>query len=219
MARSLKERKETAIEAVVRQFLASDHAKVEVVTVAVGAKVSRRSSVKAPRLRFDRVVLSLFGRLREALQSGIPKGVTVVVTVTAPIRLASKTAVALEESIRALVGKRSTRRRLEGTIHGNEIQIRVMKSAAKTSTSNFAGFVHNRDSDPGVLFEMVDSLLRGLAVVKRGRTRRSGERWLVVAIEGAPTLLETYRRVCEQLFAGADFQRIVLVHADGRVVT
>jgi hypothetical protein len=218
MARNLKERKEAGAEAVVRQFLASSHAAVEVTTVTVGAKASRRSSVKAPRLRFDRVVLRLLGRLREVLQDSLPSAVTVVVTVTAPIRLAGKTGVALEEGIRALLRNRSSRGRLEDTIHGNGIRIRVLKSAAKSATSRLVGFVHNRDSDPGVLFDMVESLLRGIAAAKHGRRRASGERWLVVALEDESSLTKTYRHVCDQLFAETDFARVILVDAEGRLV-
>src|SRR5579862_5435604 len=49
------------------------------------------------RLRFDKVATRLLERLQGALGQTVPDGIAVLVTVTAPIRLASKTAAALEE--------------------------------------------------------------------------------------------------------------------------
>ena len=49
------------------------------------------------RLRFDKVALRLVGGLKAALASVVPEGETVVFTISAPIRLPAKTAVALEQ--------------------------------------------------------------------------------------------------------------------------
>ena len=73
---------------------------------AIGQKVAERGDLARPRLRFDRVVLRLVGGLRAALSELVPDGVAVVLTVTAPIRLPSKTATALEGRIRDCLARR-----------------------------------------------------------------------------------------------------------------
>jgi hypothetical protein len=176
----------------------------------------RRFRPKPPRLRFDRVVVGVLGRLRAALAERVPRGATAVVTITAPMRLASRTAATLEEMIGRPVRARSARQPLRKTVHGNQIRIQIMRSSG-TSTSPLAGFVHNRDSDPGILFDLTRALLRV------GAARRtpgfSGGRWLVIATEHERAWIPTYRHACSQLFGRADFQRIVLASAAGDVST
>ena len=53
----------------------------------------RPEAVK-PRLRFDKVALRLVADMAVAVREASPTGVIVIVTVTAPIRLASRTAAA-----------------------------------------------------------------------------------------------------------------------------
>jgi hypothetical protein len=45
-----------------------------------------------PRLRFDKVATRLIERLQATLGETVPDGTTVLLTITAPIRLPSKTA-------------------------------------------------------------------------------------------------------------------------------
>jgi hypothetical protein len=223
---SLKERHLAAVTSVAKHLnatvaqgadtraavLVAGRKRIPVNIVTIESRVPRGSRLKPPRLRFDRVVLRLLERLRTALQDAVPRGVTVVVTVTAPIRQWSKTATKVEEGVRALLGKRSRHAGLTDTINGNEVQVRLMRGG-KTSTSRLAGFVHNRDSDPAPLFDLAQTLL------ERTRKGLSGESWLVLAIEDEPSWLETYRHVCSQLFAQADLHRVVLVGRNGAVST
>jgi hypothetical protein len=191
--------------------------RIAVEATAADSQVSRSSRNTAPRLRFDRVALGLLERLRAAVRARALNGATVV-TITAPIRLPSRTAATLEESIQLLVGRTSARRQLTTTVHGNRVRIAILQAGRK-SGSKLIGFVHNRDSDPQVLFELTSSLLRRIGTVQRSRAGFSGERWLVVAYEEGPQWIPTYRHICSQLVGGRDFQRILLVGADGRVST
>jgi hypothetical protein len=229
--RSSSELERAAIMAVARHFRASlEHGadprdacliiagkKIAVEVTAPGVALFRRSRPKPPRLRFDRVVVGLLGRLRAALTERVPPGATAVVTITAPIRLASRTAAMLEEMIGALLRGRSGRRPLRKTVNGNQIRIQIMRRGG-TSTSPLAGFVHNRDSDPGVLFDLTHALLR-IGSARHSRTGFSRDRWLVIATEQERAWIPTYRHACSELFARADFQRIVLVSAAGDVST
>lgn len=192
--------------------------------VFLDSRVARRAGAKAPRLRFDRVVLSVLGRLRARLDDVVPRGVTVVVTITAPILLAAKTTAVLEERIPKLLGKRGARLgRFTGTVHGNQVQIRFMRSSGRTTAAKLAGFVHNRDSDPSVLFDSIGALLRQIDAGERTSSRagpraaRSANRWLVVASNDEPSWVKTYKHVCAQLFAQTQFERILFVDADLRV--
>jgi hypothetical protein len=229
--RSLSELERAAMMSVARHFRASlEHGadprdayliiagkRIAVEVTAPGAGVFRRSRPKPPRLRFDRVVVGLLGRLRAALTGRVPQGAAAVVTITAPIRLASRTAAVLEETIGALPRARSGRPPLRKTVNGNQIRAQIMRSGG-TSRSPLAGFVHNRDSDPGVLFDLTRALLR-IGSTRRSRPGFSGDRWLVIATEQERAWIPTYRHACSELFAPADFQRIVLVGAAGEVST
>ena len=177
----------------------------------------RRSRPKAPRLRFDRVVVRLLGRLRVAVATRLPQGTTAVVTVTAPIRLASRTAAVLEEMIRTLPRARSGPRPVRKTINGNQVRIQIMRSGG-TSRAPLAGFVHNPDTDTSLLFGLTRALLR-VGARSNSRAGFSGARWLVIVTEHERAWISTYRHACSELFARGDFQRIVLVSAAGAVST
>lgn len=190
--------------------------RVAVEVTAPEAGRLHRSRPQAPRLRFDRVVVRLLGRLRVALAARVPRGTTAVVTVTAPIRLAARTAAALEEMIGTLP-RASARRPLRKTINGNQVRIQIMRSGS-TSKAPLAGFVHNPDTPTSTLFDLTRALLR---VGARSNTRKgfSGARWLVIVTEHERAWIPTYRHACSELFARADFQRIVLVSAAGEIST
>src|SRR5215467_14055812 len=78
---------------------------VEIVTLE--SRDTGRTNSAKPRLRFDKVVTRLMERLQAAVREIVPDGTTVLLTVTAPIRLASKTAAALEDKIQNLLKRRS----------------------------------------------------------------------------------------------------------------
>jgi len=110
------------------------------------------------RLRFDRVALRFVHDMRFALEGVVPYDRTLVFTVTAPIRLASKTAAAIEEKVRGGLMRRPAQLELSETTDGNQIRVRLVKGASNRAT--VIGFVHNPDSDPEILFDAVQSLLR-----------------------------------------------------------
>jgi hypothetical protein len=112
---------------------------------------------------------------------------------------------------------RSARRPVRKTVNGNQIRVQIMRSGGR-SKSPLAGFVHNRDSDPGILFDLTRALLR-IGSSRHSLTGFSGDRWLVIATEQERAWIPAYRHACSELFARGDFQRIVLVSAAGEVST
>ncbi|HEV2678689.1 MAG TPA: hypothetical protein VGV37_29445 [Aliidongia sp.] len=189
------------------------------VTVAVieRAPADRRDLAK-PRLRFDRVALRLVDRLRTALSASVPDGEAVVLTVTAPIRLPSKAAAALEGRVRDGLAHRSAPLAIDDTICGNQIRVRLVKGISGR-TAKVIGFVHNRESDPDILLHLTQSMLRlaGAAAAKRPPENFTGDRWLVLDDQDGLPSVETYRQVYAQFAPSTDFRKILVVLAGGRV--
>jgi hypothetical protein len=187
------------------------------------ATVKPRSAGKAnaakPGLRFDKVVTRVIGRLQATLGDAVPDGITVVLTITAPIRLPAKTAAALEDKIPALLGRALPGRDTKDTIHGNRVRIRLLRNESERAPK-LMGFVHNSDSDPVLLLNMTGELLE-LVSGDAGRrpTRRAGDRWLVVMSAGEISHLVTYRYIASQLRMPAGFKKILMVFGDGSIGT
>jgi hypothetical protein len=228
----LKKQEQTAVEAVARRFSAtwekgsgSPDAYITVAAKRVAlhiATLKRRGNTgqgraAKPRLRFDKVATGLIERLRAALGEIVPDGTTVLLTVTAPIRLPSKTAAALEDKIRTLLVRKSPGRDEKGTIHGNRVQIRLLKDESEQAPK-MIGFVHNSDSDPLLLLNMTRELLE-LISVEAGRraTKLAGDRWLVVISAEGISCLEAYRYIYSQLRMATGFKKILMVFGDGCV--
>jgi hypothetical protein len=172
-----------------------------------------------PRLRFDKVVVRLMESLQAALGEIVPDGMTVLLTVTAPIRLPSKTAAALEDKIRTLLGRGSASRDENDTIHGNRVRIRLLRGESEQAPK-MIGFVHNSDSDPLLLLNMTGELLELIGAEAGRRTPRlAGERWLVVISARESSCFPAYRTIYSQLRMATDFEKILMVFGDGRVGT
>jgi hypothetical protein len=156
--------------------------------------------------------------LHDALYEAVPDGKTMILTMTAPIRMPAKTAAVLEDKIRTCLARHPVPAEARDTIHGNEIKVRLVKNGLGR-TSKVIGFVHNPESDPDVLLDMTRSLIEriGTAAGKRAPARFSGDRWLVLANEDEPSHIETYRHVYSQLSLPNDFKKILMVFAGGRV--
>lgn len=225
-----------AIEAVAREFSAKWEAcngsspagyltmgrkRISLDVVVIALRKTTSSAPSKPRLRFDRVALGLIRRLQTALAQSVPAGHTVVITVTAPIRLASRTTFEMAEAIRQRLGRRPARLEIDEMMNGNRIQARLMKDVSRRA-SKVVGYVHNPDSDPQTLFDITEVLLRhiGAAVRKRAVGKFAGDRWLaLVCGEGGCPYFETYQQVFSQLAIPTGFDKVLLVLPAGRVGT
>src|SRR5580692_8847237 len=117
--RDLKKQQRAAIEADARHFsatwekgseppgayitLAQKRVTVDVKTLK--ARGTGQGNAARLRLRFDKVATRLMDRLQATLGETVPEGMTVLLTITAPIRLPSKTAASLEDKIQTLLGR------------------------------------------------------------------------------------------------------------------
>lgn len=168
----LTKHERAAIDAVARRFSAtweqgSDPPDAYLVVagkrVAVEITTLRRRGTgqtngAKPRLRFDKVATRLIERLQATLGDTVPDGTTVLLTITAPIRVPAKTAASLEARIQTLVGRRSPGRDEKATIHGNRIRIQLVRDESERAPK-MIGFVHNADSDPVLLLNMTRECL------------------------------------------------------------
>ena len=109
-------------------------------------------------LRFDKVALGLVRRLQASLESSVPDDRILVVTCTAPIRLAAKTAAALEEKIRSDLARRSAALERTYTIHGNRLRVRLVTGGGKRG-AKVVGFVHNPASDSDLILDVAQSVI------------------------------------------------------------
>jgi hypothetical protein len=228
--RDLKKQERAAIEAVARRFSATwekgsdpPYAYIMVAgkRVAVDITTLHRRGTKGnaakPRLRFDKVATRLMERLQATLGETVPDGMTVLLTITAPIHLPSKTAASLEDKIQTLLGRGSPGRDEKDTIHGNRVQIRLLRDESERAPK-MIGFVHNSDSDPLLLLNMTCELLELIsAEAGRQTPRLRGDRWLVVINAGGNSCLDAYRYIYSQMRMATDFKKILMVFGDGRV--
>jgi hypothetical protein len=231
----LRKQERTAIEAVAKHFSATwetgdDPSEAHLivagkrVAVDIATRQTRRTgqpSAAKPRLRFDKSVNRLMEHLQAALGKTLPHGITVLFTVTAPIRLRSKTAAALEEKIQTLLGQKPLRRDQKATIHGNRVQIRLLRHESARAPK-MIGFVHNPDSDALLLLNMTTELLARITAAVGKRAPKpaptpADKRWLVLLSADGTSLLETYRYICSQLPAARDFAKVFMVFASGHV--
>jgi hypothetical protein len=170
-----------------------------------------------PRLRFDKVATRLIERLQATLGETVPDGVTVLLTITAPIRLPSKTAASLESKIQTLIGRGSPGRDAKEMIHGNRVQIRLLRDQADRAPK-MIGFVHNSDSNPLLLLNMTSELLDlTSAETSRRAPMLARDRWLVVTSARGISCLEAYRYIYSQLHMATSFKKILVVFGDGSV--
>jgi len=213
-----------ALEAVARRFsatwesnpprawlrLAHQRVAVEIATLNRNRAPHNRAK---PRLRFDKAVIRLMERLKAALRETVPDGFTVLLTVTAPIRLPAKTAAALEEKIQYLLTRPSPDRDQKHTIHGNRVRIRTVKHES-SQAPKILGFVHNSDTDPLLLFNMARELLD----LPSGRAAKlPSDRWLVLISAAESSCLDAYRYIYSQLRPVTNFKKVVMVFSDGRI--
>ena len=111
------------------------------------------------RLRFDKVALRFVADLQTALQDIVPDGETIVFTIAAPIRLASKSAAELEQKIRSRLKRLPTRIQMTEPINGNDIHVRLVNHGL-SQTSKVIGLVYTPGPNPQTILDAAETLLR-----------------------------------------------------------
>jgi hypothetical protein len=107
-------------------------------------------------LRFDKVALRFGNRLRDALCDDVAAGMTLIVTITAPLRQSSKTANELIDAIRPFCA-RSAKGDLREKLYDNSIAVRLAPGI--DGKSNVIVLVHNPHPDASKLLAAAEWLL------------------------------------------------------------
>lgn len=102
-------------------------------------------------LRFDKVVVRLLGNLRTFAEETAPENKTVLLTVTAPIKLPGKTGNELIKAIKDLFDSEQHDRTL--TVFQNKVRIKMIETSLKQDYK-FIGFVHNPGTDSKWLIDL-----------------------------------------------------------------
>jgi hypothetical protein len=143
------------------QFGASEETTLVQADRAIGEQVARAAgdTVSNMGLRFDRVVVRTLGNLRAYVNDRVSVGRTVVLTLTAPIKMPARTVAALQSEIDALLRAGAAKGDRVGTVFGNSFRLRLAKH---NSSRNHAiiGLVHNRDIDSKRLADSAQQWLR-----------------------------------------------------------
>ena len=170
-----------------------------------------------PRLRFDKVATRVVERLQATFGEAASDGTIVLLTLTAPIRLASKTAAVLQDKLRSLLDRGRPPREDKDTVHGNGVRIRLLRGESGAAP-RMACFVHNSGTDPLLLFEMAREWLELVRAEKRRSTRKvQGDRWLVATSTHGIACLHAYRSIHSQLRTTTRFRKILIVFGDSRL--
>jgi hypothetical protein len=103
-------------------------------------------------LRFDKVAVGLIACVQSALRDDVPDSMTLLFTVTAPIRVPGKTAGELTDRVRVWLQGRNAPAATRYTIRGNAIRVCVVNGRQQREP-NVRGFVHNPDVDVKALFD------------------------------------------------------------------
>ncbi|MGH6985999.1 MAG: hypothetical protein ACRED9_04060 [Caulobacteraceae bacterium] len=168
------------------------------------------------RLRFDKVALRLLAGFRKAALAEDSTGVWAFLSCTAPIRLPARTAQAIEERLRKCLGHAGAKFDLAEMIHGNEVRLRLLEARG---ASQAVGFIHNTGIDPGSLFDLAQALLGKIEPMTRKGVSATpaGERWLLLAAEGARRPLEACRAVLSQVCLPAELTTVAIGLDGGRL--
>jgi hypothetical protein len=231
--RTLKKQERTALEAVARRFSATWEEgsgapdasltvagkRVAVAIATLGRSALAPGNAAKPRLRFDKVATRVVERLQATLREAVPRGTTVLVTITAPIHMPAQMAASLERRVRTLLERRTPGRDVKATINGNRVQIRVLRHESERAPA-LIGFVHNPESNPRLVLEMAREWLE-LAGAEAARqvAPRDMASWLVVVTARGPSCLGAYRYIHSQLRLSTHYKRLLVVWGDGSVGT
>ena len=110
-------------------------------------------------LRFDRVVVRVLNHLRLFVGADAPEGLTVLLTLTAPVRAPKTTAVALEREVAALLQNGCPEAERSVVLYGNRAALRLIEHAPRRGQV-LLGFVHNPDVDAAVILHLAERWLR-----------------------------------------------------------
>ncbi len=224
----MKTPEQAALDAVARRFAATWEAgenparaylsfrgkRIAVDVFEVRKPGEKASAGAKPRLRFDKVATRVLERVRKEVTDSVPPNAIVFLTITAPIRLASKTAASVAEKIKMHCQRRSLQRNGSYAIHGNHVIIRLLPEKSRQALK-IIGFVHHAQSDPLFLLSITQEMLELFSAGAALPARNSGgDRWLLAISEQTSSCLPVYRYIYSQLRALSTYKKVLIAFRD-----
>jgi hypothetical protein len=180
-----------------RTRLKVDNQRIPVDVITLQDRGAGRRLSAMPHLRFDKVATRLVEQLRAKCEEIVPNGITVLLAVTAPIRMAAKTIAAVEERMSSLLIERA--RDAEETVYGNRVRLRILRSLPEPAPK-LIGFVHNPETDPLQLFNLTSELFETIGILPEAKIKKvPNDRWLIAISSFAGSSIDAYRTILTQL--------------------
>ncbi|SRR5258708_3730052 len=128
---------------------------MEQIEKQVANEIAKANQVSVTKLglRFDKVVVRLLGNIRMAIEQKIPKNMTVLMAITAPIKLPAKTEYELIEKLNDFLEAGVQHQDSVLAIFQNKVRLRIIKPSSR-QTTKFVGLVHNPDIDAKLLLNL-----------------------------------------------------------------
>ena len=193
---------------------------LEVVLMSQTPSTARRGANKGarPRLREDRVAQRVLRDLEHGLNPQLNDGRTLILTLGAPIRVASKLVTSLTETLVSYLSSGAEEVDVSKRMLGNRVRFRVMKPATRWAPQ-LIGFVFSGDPSPGLLASTLGALHEAIAKSpgKRAALQGAGKRWLALVAEDWIADCKTYQRAYAKISPPHGYDRILMVSASGQV--
>jgi hypothetical protein len=129
----------------------------------IGDEIAKSNGVtiKQLGLRFDKVAVELLRNLRTFVEEEDLGGETVLVLITAPIKMPGKSELEIGKKIRDFLNVKVYSQDRAITVAGNEVWIRILKCPSGPHRK-FVGLVYNRNSGVTMLLDLATKwLLKG----------------------------------------------------------
>jgi hypothetical protein len=133
---------------------------MELIDKNIAEKMAKDNGLTIAKLglRFDKTVVQLLSSLRNAVSKHIPPSTVVLLTITAPIKLPSKTEFELCQQIETALTLAMRHQSHESIVFQNKVSIRLI-DVPVGQAEKFVGFVHNPDRDPKQLLDLASTWL------------------------------------------------------------
>ena len=117
---------------------------------------SKDLSARSIGLRHDRVAVNLLEELERSASVSVPRGLCVIVSVTAPLRRAAKLSMAIEARILELSESGQVGRAVTLKHGANLVRLKFVKAR----TPRFVGFVHNQATPAPEFIDLIAEWLQ-----------------------------------------------------------
>ena len=156
--------------------------------------------------------------LEHALNPQLKHGRTIILTLGAPIKVASKLVAALTDTLAACLESGAEEVDVKRIILGNRVRFRIVNARFRWA-AQLIGFVFTGDPSPINLANTMSSLYDAIAKPTSVRKPAKGasERWLVLAARDWIADIKTFRRAYSKMAPPHDYKRILIVPEGGQV--